>query len=239
MPASPEPLRALHWNIHSWTDDTGHRNVDTVAALINRLTPDVVSLVEVDEAGPAAVHLDEVAHRTGLASVFVPALEYGAARARGSFGNAILTRLPILAVRHHQLLSPLPVYDGTEPSEPRTLLLVQVRSTKGPVWIGSTHLPRTDPTVRDHALAELQSVIALLPPPWLMLGDFNTPAMSWLNDTLLASHPAQPAPTYPACAPGEAIDYGITPRDTRVHAEVLAQPGSDHLPVLAQLDIST
>ncbi len=237
MPAGP--LRALHWNIHSWTDDTGHSNVDAIADLITDVDPDVVSLVEVDESGPTAVHLDEVARRAGLASVFVPAFEYGTKPPRGSFGNAILTRLPILAVRQHHLLSPPPVYDGTEPSEPRTLLLVQVSAAGGPVWIGSTHLPRTDPEARDRTLAELQSVIAHLPPPWLVLGDFNTPATSWLDDTPLAAHPSQSAPTYPACGPNEAIDYAVTPHGHHVHAEVLAHPGSDHLPVLARVDTST
>lgn len=69
-----------------------------------------------------------------------------------------------------------------------------------------------------------------------MLGDFNTPAATWLSDdTALATHPTQPEPTHPAGIPVEPIDYCIAPRDHRVHAEVLAEPGSDHLPILARL----
>jgi endonuclease/exonuclease/phosphatase family metal-dependent hydrolase len=237
MPDLPDPLRALHWNIHFWTDDTGHSNVDTVADLINNLTPEVVSLVEVEESGHTTAHLDEVARRTGLASVFVPAFEFGSGLGHGGFGNAILTRLPILAVRQHHLISPPPLYDGSEPSEPRTLLLTRVRRPSGPVWIGSTHLPRADTAARDKALRQLRAILAALPPPWLVLGDFNAAPASWLSDdATLASHPAPPAPTYPARAPDAPIDYCITPHDHHVHADVLAEPGSDHLPLLVRLD---
>lgn len=240
MPAEGTALYALHWNVHSWTDEAGRSDLDAVVRLISDLSPDIVSLVEVDESGPAAASLDQVASAAGYGSVFVPAFEYGTATPRGCFGNAILTRLPILAVRHHHLLWPVRVYDGTEPSEPRTLLLVQVRSSCGPVWIGSTHLPRTDTVARDNALLELRSITATLPPPWLVLGDFNTAAASWLSgDARLASHPAQPVPTYPASAPDEPIDYCVAPRDHHVRADVLAAPGSDHLPVLVRLDTSS
>lgn len=60
--------------------------------------------------------------------------------ARG-FGNALLSRAPILAAQQWQLLLPRP-YDGTEPSEPRAVVLVRIKHGGRRLWVGSTHLPR-------------------------------------------------------------------------------------------------
>jgi endonuclease/exonuclease/phosphatase family metal-dependent hydrolase len=236
-------VRMLHWNVHSWTDDAGRSNVDRVAALIAEFDPDVVSLVEVDETGPGLARLEALARRTGHRPVFVPSFVYGAAAPEGLFGNAILSRLPILAVRHHQLLWPPPVYDGTEPSEPRSLSLVRVDADgrsgphPGPVWIGSTHLPRSDPAARAAALTELRAVVSVLTGSWLIAGDFNVPAGAWLNGRAdFAAHPAIPTATYPAVEAVEAVDYFLLPRGVPCSARVLAAPGSDHLPVLAEAE---
>jgi hypothetical protein len=63
-------LRMLHWNIHSWRDDAGASNLESVVNLVRATDPHVVSLVEVEEpwGGPSA--LDEVANRGGYASIF-------------------------------------------------------------------------------------------------------------------------------------------------------------------------
>src|SRR3712207_5695451 len=117
-------LRVLHWNVHSWRDDAGRPNVESVTKLVKALEPHVVSLVEVDETWddyPSS--LDEVAAATGYASIFTPTFEFGTDHPVGGFGNAILSKLPIQTVRQRQLVWPPRLYSGTEPSEPRTVLL--------------------------------------------------------------------------------------------------------------------
>ena len=44
-----ERLRVLHWNIHSWRDESGGSNLECVVDLMRAIDPHVVSLVEVDE----------------------------------------------------------------------------------------------------------------------------------------------------------------------------------------------
>jgi endonuclease/exonuclease/phosphatase family metal-dependent hydrolase len=228
-------LRILHWNIHSWRDDTGAPNPATVADLIRAVDPHVVSLVEVDESWENVSMLDTLATDSGYASIFVPSFEFGGRTPTGGFGNALLSRLTVLAVRQRQLVWPPRHYDGTEPSEPRSVVFAQLETASKRIWIGSTHLPRTEATTRAAALQQLAATAQNLPSPWLLLGDYNTPASSWLGRyPSLRAVPFPAEPTYPAKAPVEAIDYCLAPQALPVHAAALAEVGSDHLPVLVQ-----
>jgi endonuclease/exonuclease/phosphatase family metal-dependent hydrolase len=68
---------------------------------------------------------------------------------------------------------------------------------------------------------------------WLVCGDFNTPASSWLDSdrsVVVCPEPAQP--TYPADDPVEPIDYCVASSGLLVDGKVLRGGGSDHLPVV-------
>jgi endonuclease/exonuclease/phosphatase family metal-dependent hydrolase len=222
-------IRVLHWNVHSWQDEAGTPNVDVVADLVRDIAPDAVSLVEVDESWAAASCLGAVAERCGYASIFAPSFEYGQQQPAGGFGNALLTKVPISVVRQRQLVWPTTVYDGSEPSELRSVTLAKM----GSFWVGSTHLPRGSAKARTAALRRLISVAGELDGAWLVCGDFNTPASSWLSRAdavVTAPRPAQA--THPADKPVEAIDYCLASSGVSLDAEVLDTSGSDHLPVL-------
>lgn len=232
-------LKVLHWNIHSWRDASGAPNVDAVADLIAAVEPHVVSLVEVDERWGAPSILSGLADRHGYHWAFTPAFEYGDPdKPTGGFGNALLTRRPILATQQWSLLRPATVYDGTEPTEPRTAVLARIRTSNGYIWIGSAHLPREDPHARATAMGRLTALAASLDTPWLICGDFNTPASTWTDLPTPVSAPAEPPqPTYPAHRPTEAIDYAVASRHLRIDSQVLPVSGSDHLPVLLLADV--
>lgn len=228
-------LRILHWNIHSWRDDAGAPNPATVAHLIRATDPHAVSLVEVDESWEYSSTLGTLAADTGYSSIFVPSFEFGGNTPAGGFGNAVLSRLPVSAVHQRQLLWPPRRYDGTEPSEPRSVLFAQLTTASGRIWVGSTHLPRTDATARTAALQQLAAIVQSFPSPWLLLGDYNTPASSWLGRyPSLRAFPFPAEPTYPVKQPVEAIDYCLAPQALPVYAAVLVKDGSDHLPILVR-----
>lgn len=230
-----DELRILHWNIHSWQDDDGASNLDAVADLMQRTDPDVVSLVEVDESWGDPSPLDELARRSGYASVFVPTFEFGHDAPAGGFGNALLTRLPLLAVRQRQLLWPPRLYDRSEPSESRVVVLAKLQTEHGPVWVGSTHLPRNEADARADAFRRLAEIVQSLMDPWLLVGDFNMPAASWLgHHPSLRAYPSTVTATYHTKEPAEAIDYCVAVKDLSVQAEVLPEVGSDHLPVIVR-----
>jgi endonuclease/exonuclease/phosphatase family metal-dependent hydrolase len=152
------------------------------------------------------------------------------------YGNALLTRLPVLAVQQWQLTWPPAVYDGTEPSETRSVALAQVGlPAGGAVWIGSTHLPSRDPQARAAALRRLTTLTGGLEPPWVICGDFNTAPRRWIKrgqPVVVGPSPARP--TYPARFPYRSIDYCIASPGVSVRARPLRTAGSDHLPLLVR-----
>ena len=218
----------LHWNIHSWRDDRKQPNHQAVAELIGRTRPDVVSLTEVStpwgEPGPVA----DLAEQTGYRWIFVPALEHRGSPATEGYGNALLTRLPILGVQQWRVHSP-DRYTGTEPTEPRTVALAQVDAGGTPVWVGSTHLPASQADDRAVALRRLAGQLAGLATPWLVCGDFNTRVSTWRDD-LPGGVTVAPRrrPTFPARHPVRAIDYGLASPGVRARSRVLHFRGSDH-----------
>ena len=151
-PGQAGRLRMLHWNIHSWQDDSGAPNHAAVASLIRETAPDVVSLVEVRETWGAPSRLGELSDRLGYHWVFVPALEYDGAPPTVGYGNALLTKLPMSAVQQWEIHSP-GRYEGTEPSEPRTAVCARV-SLGGAPGLGRRHAPAGQQRGRPGARAE-------------------------------------------------------------------------------------
>lgn len=228
-----DQLRILHWNIHSWRDASGVSNLDAIIDLVSKTDPQMVSFVEVDEPWGMPDSLHEVANRMGYAWIFAPSFEFGDQAPAGGFGNALLTKLPIMAVQHWQLLWPAKLYDGTEASEARSVVFAKLGFAQLSIWLGSTHLPRSDAQARTNALRRLTELTRKLDGHWLLCGDFNTPAESWLDRTrsvVVCPEPAQP--TYPAHEPVEPIDYCVASSGLLVQATVVPVEGSDHLPLL-------
>ncbi len=219
-------MKILHFNIHMWTDADGLSNADRIEALIEDELPDLVSLVEVDEPWGDPSTLTGIAERLGYHWAFVPAFEY---RCQGGFGNALLSRTPLCSVQQWQLLSPR-LYDGTEPSESRAVVLASVDVDGVQLTIGSTHLPRHESAMRNQAAGRLLDLMDRLPQPWVICGDFNQPPATWLADR----HVVVPSPalaTYPTKEPVEPIDYAIL-AGLSLSAETLSSAASDHLPIL-------
>jgi endonuclease/exonuclease/phosphatase family metal-dependent hydrolase len=226
-------LRILHWNVHGWQDAAGRSNVQPVAELIRATKPDAVTLVEVDEPWGLPSTLGRVARECGYSWAFAPSFEYGDEDSGGGFGNALLSRVPVTAVQQWRLYSPPGGYDGSEPSEPRSVILARLGLNGTSSWLGGTHFPRADPAARQLAARRLQQLTARLDEPWLICGDFNAPPASCFGEhARLQVSPDPVQPTYPANQPAEAIDYCLTTAGSTVSATVLQAPGSDHLPLL-------
>ncbi len=218
-------MRFLHLNIHGWADSHGIDNTEGVTQLIDDQAPDVVSLVEVDEPFGDPVRLRAMAERLGYCWAFVPAFEY---RGEGGFGNALLSKEPLRWVQQWDLLSPR-LYDGTEPSEPRTLLTAGVIIDDQEFTVGSTHLPRYQEDQRVEATQTLRRLLAGLSEPWAICGDFNQPSRRMDMPGYCI---APECPTYPTGGAEEAIDFCISSR--KLTGEVLEDPSlSDHFPILA------
>ena len=122
-------------------------------------------------------------------------------------------------------------YTNTEPTEPRTVALAQVDAGGTPVWVGSTHLPASQADDRAVALRRLAGQLKGLATPWLVCGDFNTPARTWresLPDGVTVAPRGWRRATFPARRPVRAIDYGLASQGVRTRGRVLHFRGSDH-----------
>lgn len=239
-----EQLRVLCYNIHYGQGTDGVYDVERLAKVINDAKPDLVALQEVDvhvERSGRIHQASRLAELTGMAIRFGPTQHYQG----GLFGNAVLTKLPILDV----LIQPLPYTESTPElvTYPRAAIAVTVEVNDGkPLRFISTHFQHNVPVDR---LAEAKSINQHFGNDDLrtiLAGDFNAKPDSepilelekhW---THAASEPY--TPTAPSKNPRSRIDY-ITYRPAEafkvVREEVIDEPlASDHCPVFAVFSLN-
>ncbi len=245
--AKAEPasqLRILCYNIHYGQGTDGIYDVERLAEVINAAKPDLVALQEVDVGVKRSgrVHqAQRLAELTGMAVRYGPTQHYEG----GLFGNAVLTRLPILDVAIH----PLPYTESTpeKVTYPRGAIVVTVRGPGDrPLRFISTHFQHNLPEDR---LAEAKAINALFAMdnalPTILAGDMNAvPESEPIAELLTKWHNATddpPAPTAPSINPRSRIDYIFyrpAPAFQVIEANVIAETlASDHRPVFAVLKL--
>lgn len=232
-------VRVLTYNIHGWRDARGAIDVARLARIIQASQADIVGLNEVFHPlappGETQAALDQLAETLGMRYAFGVALTPQFAFAPlASYGNALLTRYPLLAHAGHHL-TPIEGHEQRGLLEMRVLL--SDRRTPFSVYI--THLDHLSESVR------LQQLTALLQwtqrdrdRPHVVLGDFNTVAPAdfaadpaalealrshddfrrlaeegmqvvsrLLRRGYVDAQAGAAAPTFPATAPQVRIDY--------------------------------
>jgi len=207
-------------------------NTHVTAALdeVSRTAPDVVFCSEVTPAW-----LDGLS--AGLAAFPHRCLQ----RDPGCYGVALFSRWPLRDA------AVIPLGFDWAPA-----IRAVVETTAGPVGVLGVHTPRPGSRrrceQRNTALAALPAVVAGLPAPHIVLGDFN--ATPWnpsframLEATkLVPLTPSDFHPTWPSSLPWPLripIDHVLASNGVDLeHAEVGASFGSDHLPLFAVLRVA-
>lgn len=161
-------LRVVTFNIWNRSGPWEERFV-AMKETLGRLAPDLIGLQEVIVT-PLGDQLDQgkaIADSLGFHMVF------GSSHGEGySFGNAVLSRWPI--VRHEVFQLPAP-----DETEPRTLLFAEVDAPMGKVPFFVTHLAWRlhEGHVRQAQVVAIADHIATLCPvhvfPPILVGDFN------------------------------------------------------------------
>lgn len=229
----PAPLRVLSYNIKRGLGMDEVTDITRAAAVINRLTPDVVALQEIDVGVERSGRIDqakELARLTNMTGFFAEFMPYQG----GQYGQMVLSKLPVIESRR------IALPDGQE--EPRASAVMRVRAPFGELTIACVHFYRTEAD----RLAQAKTLIAELatrPEPVLLVGDFNSRRGSVVMNLVEQTY-ANPAKhgqpnTIPASAPRAEIDF-ITYRPasafTVTDYQVIAEPVvSDHLPVVMVL----
>ncbi len=228
-------LRVASYNIHRCMGADGVRSPERIADVIRELDADIVALQEVESRmgmDADAHQLNYLAQVTGFVAVAGPTV----LRPDSHYGNALLTRLPVLAVRRLDL--------SVRGFEPRGALDVDLDAGGEPLRIISTHLGLRHRERREQVARLLGVLEQHTDRRLLLLGDINewVPGSRTLG-RLHARLGQSPAPrTYPARRPLFALDrVWASPReiiaDLARHDTALARVASDHLPVTARVCI--
>ena len=238
-------LRILCYNIHWALGTDGKYDVERIARVIKEAKPDLVALQEVDVGVKRSgrVHeLRRLTELTGLASRMGPTQHYEG----GLFGNAVMTRLPILDVVIH----PLPYTEATEEkvTYPRGAIAVTVEGPDGkPLRFISTHFQHN---LEEDRVAEAKAINQLFAregneTPSILAGDMNaTPEaepVKILDQEWSNAIDDEAAPTAPSIKPRSRIDYIFYRPEARfrmIESKVIDEEvASDHRPVLAVLEL--
>lgn len=244
-PASaPVTVRVVSYNIHHGEGTDGEFDYERIAAVINAHEPDLVALQEVDVGTRRAGGVDQAARLaalTGLHHAYGAAMDY----AGGQYGEAILSRWPILASQNHVI----PEIQG---SEPRALLTVRVRPPGGGELVfAGTHLAHDSEHDRVDQVRRIDAILATKAytgVPVVLAGDLNAkpdsaPMVALLEGGAWAdAFAGDPLPTYPNVAPERRIDWvllkaGRTIVRVRETLVVEDSPASDHCALVVTLEV--
>jgi endonuclease/exonuclease/phosphatase family metal-dependent hydrolase len=230
-----DPIRVVTWNVHGFVGADGRRDVERTAAVLCRLGPDIVGLQEVDCRGPCRDgkdRLERLASLAGLQATAGPTLPDG----NGLFGNALLTRWPVVKVARHDA--------SVRGREPRGILTAEIVSRSRRLRLIVTHFGLRAVERRVQVRRLLDLVEADLEMPVVVMGDFNEwRGRGWTIACLDANLGATPrVRSFPSRLPVLSLDrIWVRPREILLgltsEADGSARLASDHLPVTALLDL--
>lgn len=158
-------LRIVAYNIRHGEGMDSQVDLERIAAVLERLDPDVVALQEVDKGTERTAGVDQPAR---LGELLGMQAFHGAHRPYqgGEYGNALLTRLPVRGVQTH----PIP------PAGESALTVHEIEVSTGVadqmVSVVSVHLAGT-PEERMRQAETVSSLFADAQHPVVLAGDFN------------------------------------------------------------------
>jgi endonuclease/exonuclease/phosphatase family metal-dependent hydrolase len=227
-------LVVASYNIHRGVGLDRRRDLDRIAAIIREIDPDVIGLQEVIRE-PGADHRDQAAY---LAEQLGMAVVMGETRAHGegTYGNAVLTRLPVLGSARCDL--------SWRRREPRGCLRVDLGVDDTALHVFNAHFGLALRERRDQLELLAQFLVDPgIAGPRVLMGDFNEWHRGPITRTLrreFSSPMRRMFRTHPAVFPLFALDriyWDVTLQgaEFHVHRSRLARVASDHRPVVAHL----
>ncbi len=235
-------LAVATYNVHSCIGIDGRHDPGRVATVIRGLEADIIALQEVDARDRPSGYLDQwtfLGAATGTQAI--PGISLRTHR--NLFGNALLSRHPVRAVRLHDL--------SVSGREPRGAIDADIEIDGRVVRIVATHLGLRQGERRRQA-EFLLKILAHTPvevgPPrvaTLVLGDLNewrrgakssiTSLIRWSGAPPTSSPASFPA-RYPLLPLDRVLIHGgLALVECRVDRSPVARKASDHLPVRATL----
>jgi endonuclease/exonuclease/phosphatase family metal-dependent hydrolase len=243
-PALSRVIRVMTYNVHSFIGTDHVYDPERIARVIEASGAELVALQEVDfgrggQQRPAAI--ENLARRLSMGCHFTFTRE----GQRGLFGNAVLTAHPFQLVAEGMLPS--------RRGEARAVQWLRVLCDGLELQLMNTHLsvrlrergPQIEALLgADWALRALQGW------PLVICGDFNSSPLSRVYRRLsrglqdVQNCVRQRRATWPSYLPFWRIDHifvsnQLSVRSVQVLGDGLARVASDHLPVLAELCLTS
>ena len=227
-------LRVLCYNIHHGRGMEGKLDLARIAEVIRKAKPDLVALQEVDIHVPRSGNVDtlaQLATSLNMQHAFGKTIDLNG----GQYGNAILSKFPIMKQTVHKLPGK---------GETRAILCVDVKVNGKVLSFCSVHFDHQNEQVRLIQAKAMNIALEGIKHPVIVAGDLNAIPNSATMELVRKSWhvvPKQGSPfTVPADAPKREIDYIVTRNLIRNKAvsRVIEEPvASDHRPVLAIVEI--
>jgi len=225
-------LRIATYNIHSAVGIDRRFRPERICGVIDELRADIVALQEVlSPVRGLDVH-QHLRDATSLHLVTMATMQL----AGGTFGNALLSRWPILELAEHGL--------SVGKREPRGALDATIGRDARKLRVLATHLGLRA-AERGQQLARLIELVKSAPDmPTVLLGDFNATRGHAREMRAHAAHLGKhdALATYPSIAPVLPLDrifalHGAVIVDIAVHRSRRARIASDHLPLVATIEL--
>ena len=236
-PPTGDPVRVMTYNIHSGFGSLGRHDPEAIAKVIEDSGADVVALQEINRErlmDGASDLVTWLSRRLDMAIVFSGTEE-------PHWGNAILSRLPVLASGSGELPR-----DGSLIGRGYTWAEIDI-GADDPLLVINTHLHQIE---EDHHVRLLQVPVLLDfwdgRPNSILLGDLNAepgaPEITLLEEAGLIDSWLEsgvgPGLTWAAIDPGKRIDWIWHSADLAGdQVEVIQTLASDHLPVMVQITV--
>lgn len=238
-------IRIMTYNVHRCLGTDRRLSVERIAEVVASMKPDIVALQELDvgrERSQGSDQPGEIARLLDMQMHFHPAYSV----LDEHFGDAILTSLPNRLVKRAALPAPV----KWPKLERRGALWAMVKAGSAELQVINTHLGL-------RSVERMLQVDALLGPEWLgdpgctdpvlLIGDFNSVPRSGAYRRLkgrltdVAAGLGR-APTFPSRFPLLRLDHIFFSGDITVHSvrtlrNALTAVASDHLPLVADIEV--
>ncbi len=224
-----QSIRVMTWNVHgTFTLNPGF-NLPGVIALIRKWSPDIVAIQEIDSRSRSEDPFAGLQAALGGSSIGARSI----VTADGDYGQMLISRWPWAREPEISDIS-------FREREPRRAISADILTPRGPLRVIATHLGLSIRERRQQArsllrLAEQAESAALV------IGDFND--WFWINSVRgVLTQRFQIRTnnrTFPSRIPVLRLDgiYGSAVRLLESHVDPAACRLSDHLPVIADIDL--
>ena len=216
---------------------TGNINYDIMADAVRSCGADIVGLNEMRGAGTRAdyeAQTEILADKLGMFSYFAKAIDV---EGSNPYGNALLSRYPILEAAVKPIVNPDPMH-----CESRCLLCASLEVGGEPLRVCVTHFGLSAPEQEKAVECALENIRETR---CVLMGDFNitpdNPMLAPLRSAMFDTASLFDAErlSFPSDAPVKKIDYLFTSRDIEVlQADIPALVASDHRPHTAQIRLA-